>query len=367
MRVLVIEPAGNLWGSERALLDFIGWISDVEVGVCCPPGRPILAELDKASIRTFPYFIYGLHEKAKWARLWAAIGIIRACREFRPDVIHLNQGGCYRAALPAAFLFNLPIVAHVRIFEDVGYFAARSPDPRRLRGLIAVSAAVERELKAHPQLSDIPIHMLYDSYMPQSRKEQSAAQKKDNGRVGCVGRIAPIKGQDMLIAAMHWLWKNGGDRAQCVIAGDGPTEYLEQMKMAAVQGPAASAIKWLGIRGDVVALLRTCRALACPSHREPLGRVIFEAWDAGAIPVACATSGGAAEVIAAAGGGILYQEQKPELLAEALQAAFRLPEDEAARLISNGRSWISRNCDPKQYGAAFSKLLTQVYSPSKQN
>jgi Glycosyl transferases group 1 len=71
-------------------------------------------------------------------------------------------------------------------------------------------------------------------YMPQSRDQQSTAQKKINGRIGCVGRIVPIKGQDILIAAMHWLWKNGNDKAQCVIAGDGPADYLEQLKTAAV-------------------------------------------------------------------------------------------------------------------------------------
>ena len=31
--------------------------------------------------------------------------------------------------------------------------------------------------------------------------------------------------------------------------------------------------------------------LACPSHREPLGRVVFEAWDAGAVPVVFAGAG----------------------------------------------------------------------------
>ena len=70
-RVLVIEPAGNLWGSERALLDVVDRMP-AEVGVCCPPGRPIIAELDRRSIRVLPYFIYGLHEKGRWTRLMAA-------------------------------------------------------------------------------------------------------------------------------------------------------------------------------------------------------------------------------------------------------------------------------------------------------
>jgi glycosyltransferase involved in cell wall biosynthesis len=360
IRVLVIEPAGNLWGSERALLDGLSWMPNVEVGVCCPPSGPLRSKLDTASIRTFPYFIYGLHEKNKWARLRAAIGVVRACLEFRPDILHLNQGGCYRVVLPAAILFNLPIVAHIRIFEDVTYYAERNPDPRHLRGLIAISKTIELELKARPQLSNIPVYVLYDPYVMSSRDEELVAPTRNVHRVGCVGRIVPIKGQDILIDAIHYLRRNGDDKAECVFVGDGPNDYLQQMKAAAAQGAGASIITWLGVRSDVVSILRTCGVLACPSRREPLGRVIFEAWDAGAMPVACAMSGGAAEVVAAADGGLLYQEHKPAALAEALHAAFCLPEGQAARRIISGRAWVSNNCDPKRYGEVFSTLLKQA-------
>jgi glycosyltransferase involved in cell wall biosynthesis len=364
VRVLVVEPAGNLWGSERAFLDGTHSLPDIELGVCCPPARPIGLELKKSSIRTFPYFVYNLHEKGKWARLRAAIGVARACLEFQPDILHLNQGGCYRVVLPAAFLFKLPIVAHVRIFEDVAYYAKRNPNPCRLRALIAVSRAIELELKAHPQLGDISVHMLYDAYIP-SREQQSIAQTKVDHRIGCVGRIVPTKGQDILVDAMHWLQKHDDDKIECSFVGEGPSYYLDQIKRAAAQGPGASAITWLGARSDVIPFLRTCRVLACPSRKEPLGRVIFEAWDAGAIPVACSASGGAAEVIAASGGGILYSQHKPAALAKALHTALRLSAGDAAKLVSNGRGWVSENCHPKRYGEMFAGVLKQACS-SKQ-
>ena len=358
-RALVVEPAGNLWGSERALLDFVGTMPDVEVAVCCPPGTPIMGELDRLAIRTFPYFINNLHEKSRLARLWAAIGVVWACRKFRPDVIYLNQGGCYRVALPAAALFNLPIVAHVRIFEDVAYFAKRRPDPRRLHGIIAISSSIAKELRRWPQLSAIPQHLLYDAYVPAVPASRSGLAERIANRIACVGRIVPNKGQSLLIEATHWLSKNG-DKIECLIAGGGRIHFVQQLKAAAADGAGASVIKWLGTRSDVVPLLRTCAALACPSHREALGRVIFEAWDAGAVPVACITSAGAAEAIGAADGGILYAEQTPESLARALQAAMRLPQEEVARLIRNGRSWTSKNCDPKHYSEALAKVLRRA-------
>jgi glycosyltransferase involved in cell wall biosynthesis len=85
--------------------------------------------------------------------------------------------------------------------------------------------------------------------------------------------------------------------------------------------------------------------------------VIFEAWDAGAVPVAFAGSGGAAEIIKAADGGILYETQEPGSLATALRDALTMDPQQAGRLVDNGRSWMAQNCDPEKYGKAVSTIL----------
>src|SRR5205809_7794510 len=105
-RALIIEPSGNLWGSERSLLDLLRGMPETEVAVCCPPGTTLNPELEKLGICTLPYYLYGLHKKSKWHRLHAAIGVLRACLEFRPDVVHLNQSGSYKVVLLAAILLN---------------------------------------------------------------------------------------------------------------------------------------------------------------------------------------------------------------------------------------------------------------------
>ena len=125
-RVLIVEGSGNLWGSERSLLDLLNGMSKLEVAICCPPEMPLNVELKRLHIRTLQYFVFGLHGKSRWHRLWAAIGVLRACLEFRPDVIYLNQSGSYRVVLPAATVLNLPIVGHIRIFEDAAFVFACS-------------------------------------------------------------------------------------------------------------------------------------------------------------------------------------------------------------------------------------------------
>jgi glycosyltransferase involved in cell wall biosynthesis len=362
MRVLVIEPAGKLWGSERALLDFVNKLPGFEAGVCCPPATPIIAELEKISVRTFPYFIESLHDKGRSKRLWAAICVVKACSEFRPDIIYLNQGGCYRVALPAARLFNLPIVAHVRIFEDVQYFARLHPSPSRLRALVAISRTIANDLGSYDHLSSIPQHTLYDAYVPFRSATETTMPARVLNRIASVGRVVPIKGQQLLIDAMHWLRRNTDEKIECHILGDGPKDFVRLLKISASQGAASADIQWQGTRKDIVPFLRSCAAMVCPSYREALGRVIFEAWDAGAVPVACRTSGGGSETIAAAEGGVLYAEPKADLLAEALRTAVKLPQKDVARLVANGREWMAQNCDPVRYCAAMAKILSAAIS-----
>src|SRR5579864_100218 len=163
-RALVIEASGELWGSERALLDLLGATSNLELAVCCPPHMPLNTELGRRQIRILPYYAYGLHQKSRVCRLKAAAGVLKACVQFRPDVIYLNQSGCYKVALLAATVLNLPIVAHVRIFEDAAYLAAQSPRPQRLRAMIAISSAIETELRRFSQLDSIELHRVYDGY-----------------------------------------------------------------------------------------------------------------------------------------------------------------------------------------------------------
>ncbi len=361
IRVLVIAPGGGLWGSERALLDLVDSVKTVDFVVCCSPGTPMLAEFERRGIRAFPYFIELLHKKTRWHRLKAALGILRACLKFRPEVIYLNQSGCYRVVLVSAILLRLPIVAHVRIFEDAPYLGARR-FTGQVRGIIAISKAIETAILRHPTLRGIPVHLLYDAYIFSHDWQQHAAIERMPNRVAYAGRIVPNKGVDLLLSAMDVL-ADSDLGVECIIVGDGEPAYVEWLKDISSRGrSAAGSIAWLGVRNDVLPLMRSCSILAVPSHNEALGRVIFEAWDAGTVPVACVTGGGAAEVIRAADGGILYEEQTPRSLANAIRRALDLSQPERDRLISNGRAWLANNASPESYGPPFATILTEPRS-----
>lgn len=343
--MLVIEPAGNLWGSERALLDLLDGLNARDIGVCLPPRTQLEAELRRRNVKVYPYLLPDLHRRPRWRRAQAALAVLRACVEHRPELLYLNQAGIFRVAKPAADLLRLGIVAHARIFEDASYLDRCAPSSR-LRGIIAISHAVADEIRIHRNLASIPLCTLYDAY-PCAPAKGCEGSKRKPSLVACVGRIFPIKGQDILVRALPMVQEAHPD-VSCLMVGDGDRDYIARTKEDA-RG-LDSAIRWMGYRSDAVSLLRECAVLVCPSHREPLGRVIFEAWDAGALPVAFRGSGGAAEVVAAADGGVLYDAQEPASLAEAIIAAMSLGDGERSRLINNGRAWLAANCDPVVYG-----------------
>lgn len=355
MRLLIIETSGNLWGSERALIDLLEGLGRDHVAVCCPPDRPLRKVLEQRGFRVYPHFIYALHLKSRWHRLRAALGVLRACIGFRPDLIYLNQSGSYRTVLPAAWLFGLGIVAHVRIFEDADYLAAQRASPKRLRGLVAISKAIESHIQSFAPLRSIPVTTAYDAYAPaaQGRPDLGAPHR----RVVCIGRLVPVKGQDVLVEAMGLLACPHPD-LECWMVGEGEEDFTRSIKALAAARPAAARISWLGFQNEVLPIIAGASVLVCSSHEEPLGRVIFEAWDAGVVPVAFAGSGGAAEVISAAGGGLLYATQDGASLARVIEDALALSLAERQALVENGRAWMRQNCDVEAYGRQLSQALS---------
>ncbi|MBI5800788.1 MAG: glycosyltransferase [Verrucomicrobia bacterium] len=358
--MLVLESAGNLWGSERVLLDMLASLDGMDVAVCCPPATPIVAELARLRIRVLETFIERLHEKSRFTRLAALLGLIRACAAHRPDLLYLNQAGCYRIARVAARLFRIPIVVHVRIFEDAEYLARLAPASHELHGIIAISQSIAEEIAKHPSLRGLPVHTIYDAYAspPGADAVPATSPPASSPQIACVGRIVPIKGQDVLLEALAWRQAQGL-ATRCAMVGSGEEYWAELQRKTAALG-LTDSVAWLGFQREPLATLRQCSVLVVPSHREPLGRVIFEAWDTGCVPVAFAGSGGAAEVLAASQGGILYPSQTAEDLGHAIERALTLGTEERAEFIRRGKLWMNEHCAPASHATAMREVFLAV-------
>ena len=364
-KLLVVEPAGNLWGSERVLLDMLASMEGMEVAVCCPPAMPIVAELARLRIPVFETFVERLHEKTRFARMVALIGLMRACAACRPDVLHVNQAGCYRLARLAACCFRIPLVVHVRILDDAAYLARQAPKSTELSAIVAISRAMAEELDRFPTLRGLPVHTIYDAYAATAAEDAAVVEPPVGApwRVACVGRIDPNKGQELLLDALAWLREKKRE-VRCRIVGSGERHWRELQDKSARLG-LRDQVEWLGFLRVPLAAVRDCPVLVVPSHQEALGRVIFEAWDTGCLPVVFSGSGGAAEVIAASGGGVLYPSQTPEALGRAIEAALNMDAVERRAAIRRGRRWMGEHCAPARHAAAMRDVfLTAARAPA---
>jgi len=126
-----------------------------------------------------------------------------------------------------------------------------------------------------------------------------------------VGRLAPEKNLDLLIAAWRLAAPRLGARAQLVVAGEGP----EASRLRAAL-PDARHLGFLD-RDALAALYASVELCVLPSRTETCGLVSLEAMASG-LPVIAADAGGFRESVQPGRNGVLVPADDPRSCAAAL-------------------------------------------------
>ena len=366
-RIMILDPAGNMWGSERVLLDFLGSdsVKARSIALCCPPGSPLASAAKQIGIPVYPFFIADLHEKGKFSRLRAAIGLYKACKQYKTDVIYVNQAGASRIALLVGRLLKIPVIPHVRLLEDVKYIEGLHTTDRAMPRVLVISKFIgdafdNIEIKQR-------VTVLYDAYAMAKSPGLNLISFQTSTEFCCAGRLVPIKGQDVLIQAIAELIRSGV-RVSLNLYGAGlPGRSFEAELVKLVEKlDLNSQVLFHGFVSDIPAEMHRHRAVICPSHIEPLGRIIFEAWDSACLPIVGAFSGGAAEVVNASQGGLLYSEQTPESLADTIKLCLKLSAQEREEMIARGRRWLREKCNPEEYSRTLLDVLDMAIESNEQ-
>ncbi len=148
-------------------------------------------------------------------------------------------------------------------------------------------------------------------------------------RLLAMGRLHANKGFSTLLRAMPAL-----PDAHLSLAGEGPERGTLEALAAALG--ITGRVGFLGWREDRGALLAGCDIFVCPSHHEPLGNVVLEAFSASR-PIIAAAADGPREVIADGQTGLLVPVGDADALAAAIGSLVADP-DRAARLAAAGRA-----------------------------
>jgi len=208
--------------------------------------------------------------------LWKLLQVLR---EQCPDVIHAH------ANKAAAMVSTVRHFCPSRYVATVHGTKRRTGVYRKFDHVIAVS----RDVAA--TLSDIPVTVIHNGVniccqkSAVTREQLAKEQGVDLPRpmVVAVGRLAPVKGYDLLLQA----WQNVD--AELLLVGDGP----ERGRLQSLSGHLglSEKVHFLGFRKDAGAIMAAADLVVLSSHREGFPLVMVEALQLGVPVVSTAVSG----------------------------------------------------------------------------
>jgi glycosyltransferase involved in cell wall biosynthesis len=247
--------------------------------------------------------------------------LTRLLRRLRPDAVVTHHIGPMLYGGVAGRLAGAPVRAHVE--HDAWHLEAPGQSQRfavaQTLGaprLAAVSDLVARKLAARSRRSVARVINGVDLDRFKPAEAASARQRlglPQNGPIiGLVARLQKVKGADILINALSFL----RTPAHLVIVGDGPERTA--LELQAREQRVMERVRFLGVRGDVEAILPALDLFVLPSRAEGLPLALVEAQACGA-PVVATDVGGAREACSPKS-GLLAPPENPQALAAAIDA-----------------------------------------------
>ncbi|MCB1705687.1 MAG: TIGR03088 family PEP-CTERM/XrtA system glycosyltransferase [Halioglobus sp.] len=307
---------------------------------------------------------YDLHCYAKLRRL---------LKELRPAIIHSRNMAALESQLCSLWLPGIKRVhgEHGREVNDLDgsnwkYLAFRRCMRLFIHRYIAVSKDLAQWLVAKVGVSAAKVRQIYNGvdhsrFTPETVKPLALLpaqwQQHDGILVaGTVGRLTPVKDQQLLLRAVATLRESDpglAARLRLIIVGDGPLyPQLEQL----VEQLALQDCVWMpGDRKDVPDLLQVMDVFVLPSLGEGISNTVLEAMASG-LPVIATAVGGNVELVEEGCNGSLVPAGDHRALANALAALLT---DDGQR-IRQGHTARERVCQRFDWDRTVSAYL-QVY------
>lgn len=156
-----------------------------------------------------------------------------------------------------------------------------------------------------------------------------------------VGNLVPDKDYPTLLRAFALHRRTRGS-ARLAVAGAGP--LAESLRAGAAREGLGEAVRFLGSRSDVPALLAGADAFVMSSAFEGVPNALMEALAAG-LPAVATAVGGVPELLREGEGGLLVPAGEPEGLAAAMDRIAGLPAEARAAMGEAGRVRVAGCCE----------------------
>ena len=322
MKILQISSARQLGGGEKHLADLANALArrGHDVFAALAPSSPLLAELSAVPKRN----LIELRMRNS-LNVASALKLARFAREHQVEIIHAHIARDYPLA---AFVSRragarLVLTRHV-LFPMSGIHRLTL---RRTARVIAVSQAVSAALQGQNIFDPNSIVLIrngidVDQFARAARGCEAAGHEESPRkrlRVGMVGHLAPIKGQEDFIRAAAIVCGLRDD-VEFIIAGADKSpsgEHRQGIERLIAELDLNQRVRLSGWVDEIAKLLPTFDLFVSPSRSEPFGLSIVEAMAAGT-PVIASMSEGAVEIIDDNHTGRLVPISDAEALAKAI-------------------------------------------------
>ncbi|MBL7071167.1 MAG: glycosyltransferase family 4 protein [Candidatus Omnitrophica bacterium] len=251
----------------------------------------------------------------------------RLIREENIDLIHAHTRV---AQVIAALLSSREKVPYVTTCH--GFFKNRLG--RRLFGCwgaraVAISEAVRDQLTGSFKIPEERVALIHTGIEMERFTRDVLPGEKDSIKrgldlggehvIGTIGRLSPVKGQEILIKAARKLTAEFPD-IKVLLVGDGPDE--NRLRRLSTKLGLDGATVFTGSIEDTARIIQAIDVFVLPSVAEGLGLSLIEAMASGKACIASRV-GGAANIIEDGVTGILVRPQDPDDLAAAIKRMFK--------------------------------------------
>jgi glycosyltransferase involved in cell wall biosynthesis len=357
MKIALVQDRLRVGGTERQTVAlaraFAAAGHDVLV-ITFRPGGPLSGDVG-AGVRHVALQPFDLHLD------WFAPGLVRALREFAPDVVQLmgRMANCHGARLVGATP-DARVVATFRTGKRIPFLYRRTL--RRAAAVVVNSAEAARRIARDHGVEGAHVHVIRNALAApavpagdaRARVRTELSATADTVVFLCTAMLRPGKGHRRLMQAAAELPR---DLAWALwVAGEG-TERAPAEALARELG-LEGRVRFLGLRRDTSDLYAAADVAVLASDLESLPNFLVEAQWLG-LPVAACDVAGVGETFRPGESGLLVPQGDHAALAAAMT---RLARDPAlrARMAGAAREHARAEFEPDRQNARYLELFAEL-------
>lgn len=356
VKILQIVSAAGVNGVAKHVVDVGLGLRDIghEVTYLCIPNSWL--EQTTKSLG-FPTIASDMHR-------WPHDELRRVSQEIRErdiDVVHTHMSKAHFFGVLLRWYAGVPSVAtahscHLQLhwmFNDC--VIAVSEATRRFHQ--RVNWVASRRVKTIHNFIKVP-PVVADPAAVRSAVRLEFGLKDDDYVIGLVGRIAPQKGQTVMVQAMPAILAKNANAKLLLIGALETPEYVAEIHQFIATHHLEHAVQFLGMRNDVLQILRGMDVLAQPSLWEAFPISMLEGMAVG-VPIVATDVGGVPECLEDHRSGLLIPANDPKALSDSI---IELATDPALceRLVQEAKQVVEFRFSPASQIARIENALKSV-------